>query len=175
MYRPRFSCYCARKSPIPDAKRSALLLAVMFRFAGDRPIISFSFDDFPRTALTAGGSILQDAGVRGTYYVAPGLMIPQTTSVRISAEKTCEIFWQQGMSWQVQTYSHASARTSGFANYVNDVEKGYQNLAETFGLNASRQFSYPYGEITLRVKRTVGAKMQSCRGIWPGLTGLKWI
>ncbi len=38
------------------------------------PIVSFSFDDFPRTAYSAGGAILERFGVRGTYYAAAGLM-----------------------------------------------------------------------------------------------------
>jgi peptidoglycan/xylan/chitin deacetylase (PgdA/CDA1 family) len=38
------------------------------------PIVSFAFDDFPRTAYTTGGSILKSFGVRGTYYAAIGLM-----------------------------------------------------------------------------------------------------
>ena len=32
------------------------------------PLISFTFDDFPRSALEAGGQILRAHGVRGTYY-----------------------------------------------------------------------------------------------------------
>src|ERR1700722_19190533 len=38
------------------------------------PIISFSFDDFPRTALTTGASILESFGARATYYVSMSLM-----------------------------------------------------------------------------------------------------
>ena len=38
------------------------------------PIVSFTFDDFPRTAYSVGGAILEKFGARGTYYVAAGLM-----------------------------------------------------------------------------------------------------
>ncbi len=42
---------------------------------GERgPIVSFTFDDFPRSAYTVGGAILEKFGARGTYYVTPGLM-----------------------------------------------------------------------------------------------------
>jgi peptidoglycan/xylan/chitin deacetylase (PgdA/CDA1 family) len=134
-------------------------------------LISFSFDDFPRTALTVGGSILQDAGVRGTYYAAPGLM---NTSNDLGAQFRREDLLDllaAGHELGSHTYSHASARTTGLANYGQDVEKGYETLAGTLGLTTSRQFAYPYGDITLRVKSRIGPKMQSCRGIWPGLNG----
>src|SRR5216683_2724894 len=138
----------------------------------DRPLISFSFDDFPRTALTVGGSILQDAGVRGTYYAAPGLINTlNDLGPQFRREDLLDLL-AAGHELASHTYSHASARTTRLANYVHEVEKGYQTLAGTLGLNASRQFAYPYGEVTLRVKRTVGPKMQSCRGICPGLNGL---
>ena len=38
------------------------------------PIITFSFDDFPRTALTIGADIVERVGGRATYYVAMSLM-----------------------------------------------------------------------------------------------------
>ena len=42
----------------------------MIRSRLDRPVASISFDDFAQTAWTAGGHILQSAGVRGTYFVS---------------------------------------------------------------------------------------------------------
>ena len=38
------------------------------------PIVSFTFDDFPRTAARAGGAILGEHAMHGTYYVSLGLM-----------------------------------------------------------------------------------------------------
>ena len=38
------------------------------------PIVSFTFDDFPRSAYSVGGAMLEKFGARGTYYVTAGLM-----------------------------------------------------------------------------------------------------
>src|SRR5262245_58970253 len=38
------------------------------------PVISFTFDDFPRSALLTGGAILGRFGLTGTYYASLGLM-----------------------------------------------------------------------------------------------------
>jgi peptidoglycan/xylan/chitin deacetylase (PgdA/CDA1 family) len=153
-----------RRSLCAVARRNVLIRS-------DRPLISFSFDDFPRTALTVGGSILRDAGVHGTYYVAAGLVNTLNALGPQFREEDLRELLAAGHELASHTYSHTSARNTGFARYVREVEKGYQTLVETFGLNASRQFAYPYGELTLRVKLTVGQTMQSCRGIWPGLNG----
>jgi hypothetical protein len=38
------------------------------------PLFSFTFDDFPRSALEVGGKILRAHGVAGTYYVSLELL-----------------------------------------------------------------------------------------------------
>jgi len=59
------------------ALRSSIVCSLYRRtipLGSDGPIVSFSFDDFPRTASLVGGQILEKFGARGTYYVAFGLM-----------------------------------------------------------------------------------------------------
>ena len=36
-------------------------------------VVSFTFDDFPRSSLEQGGAILERFGARGTFYTALGL------------------------------------------------------------------------------------------------------
>ena len=40
----------------------------------EKPITSFTFDDFPKTAFTNGAEVLEKYNVKGTYYTAFGLM-----------------------------------------------------------------------------------------------------
>src|SRR5690348_5712124 len=64
------------RSSLGSMYRSALL--ALYRrdvSLGDLgPVVSFTFDDFPRTALTVGGSILERFGTRATFYVCMGLL-----------------------------------------------------------------------------------------------------
>src|SRR5579863_3853409 len=144
------------RSQIADTRRKALCaLARRDVLIPCGPLISFSFDDFPRTALTVGGSILQEAGVRGTYYAAPGLIGTLNHLGQHFCREDLLDLLAAGHELASHTYSHASARATRLANYVHEVEKGYQTLAGTLGLKTSRQFAYPYGEITLRVKSSV--------------------
>jgi len=161
------------RSQVAGFRRRALLALVRrdVVIRSDRPLISFSFDDFPRTALTAGGSILKNAGVRGTYYVASALIdTVNNLGAHFQKEDLFELL-ADGHELASHTYSHVSARSTSHVNYGREIEKGYRALTETFGLNASRHFAYPYGDITLRVKGAVAPTMQSSRGIYPGLNG----
>ena len=52
----------------------------------DKPLISFTFDDFPLSAATAGADILERYGARGTFYASGSLCGP---SVGGSAGSEC--------------------------------------------------------------------------------------
>ena len=41
-----------------------------FTLSTDVPYVTFTFDDFPRSAFCAGGRILAGHGVRGTYFIS---------------------------------------------------------------------------------------------------------
>jgi len=43
-------------------------------FRHDGPIVSFTFDDFPQSALEVGGRILESEGISGAFYAAFGLV-----------------------------------------------------------------------------------------------------
>ena len=69
------------------------------------------------------------------------------------------------------TYSHASARTTGFPNYVQEVEKGFRALLKSWDLTLHVSSHIPMERSRSGLNETVGPKMQSCRGIFPGLNG----
>src|ERR1700722_7595377 len=43
-----------------------------FRLRNEAPMVSFTFDDIPKSAATTGAGILEDHGGRGTFYVSGG-------------------------------------------------------------------------------------------------------
>lgn len=135
------------------------------------PLITFSFDDFPRTALGAGGAILEDMGVRGTYYAAVGLMGSVSEVGPIFINEDLRTLIDKGHELASHTYSHVPARTTAISRYRDETIRGHAALVENLGLPATRNFSYPFGEVTLEVKRNVAPSMMSCRGIGKGFNG----
>ncbi len=135
------------------------------------PFVSFTFDDFPRSAYTTGGTILKNLGIRGTYYVAMGLM---NTSNDLGEQFRLEDLHAavaDGHELATHTFSHHSSRRVSLGAFQDDVRKGRSAIQETEGLDASENFAYPYGEATLAVKEAVGREMMSCRGIYGGSNG----
>jgi peptidoglycan/xylan/chitin deacetylase (PgdA/CDA1 family) len=134
------------------------------------PIVSFTFDDFPRTAYSVGGAILEKFGARGTYYVAPGLM---NTSDELGEQ--CHVddlhsLLEKGHELGSQTFRHSSSRAVSLAAFRADVEKGREALKELTGIDPPN-FAYPYGHATLKSKKTLGPTLASSRSIFPGCNG----
>jgi peptidoglycan/xylan/chitin deacetylase (PgdA/CDA1 family) len=140
------------------------------RLENETPIVSFCFDDFPRTAYLAGGAILKRFGARGTYYAAPGLM---NTSNDLGEQFTLsdiESLLSDGHELGCHTFSHMSCRSVPFKAFETDVLKGREALRKMTGRDPVN-FAYPFGHVSVVAKKKIGAQMKTCRGIYGGLNG----
>lgn len=135
-------------------------------------MVTFTFDDFPRTAYTAGGGILKSFGACGTFYAAYGLM---NTTDGYSGEQ----FRLDDLHGLVadrhelasHTFHHVSSRSTSLGTFVREVLQGRAAMQCLPGLTVSDNFAYPFGAVTAVTKRAVGKRMLSCRSIYRGVNG----
>lgn len=141
-----------------------------FNLSGSGPIVSFTFDDFPQSALHIGGSILKNYGVCGTYYVAMGLMDQVNDLGRQFSAADLTNLFRDGHELGSHTYDHISCRSSfSLSDFHANAMKGKKSVDTIIGGGLSQQFSYPYGHATFRAKQRIGSVFSSCRGIIPGI------
>lgn len=156
------------------AKARQLLLSTIhcrpMKLGNRGPLVSFCFDDFPRTACTVGGAILKSFGARGTYYTAMGMMNTQNELGDQFTPDDLHCLWADGHELASHTFSHMSCRKVSLQTFENDVQQGRNALREITGCDPSN-FAYPYGHVTLTAKKRMGTQMRSCRGIWGGVNG----
>jgi peptidoglycan/xylan/chitin deacetylase (PgdA/CDA1 family) len=133
------------------------------------PIVSFTFDDFPRTALQIGGAILKNYGARGTYYAAMGLMDTVTAVGQQFGPADLDFLLDEGHELGSHTFGHLSCRSAVLREFKADVTKGKDSVTALTGIRAPHNFAYPFGHVTLRAKGTVGSSVTTCRGILPGI------
>lgn len=134
------------------------------------PVVSFCFDDFPRTAYSAGGAILKNVGARGTYYAALGLMNTQNELGDQFTRKDLDALLADGHELACHTYSHISCRGVPLPKFEHDVQKGRDAIREMTGRDPSN-FAYPFGHVTVAAKKQIGMQMNSCRGTYGGVNG----
>src|SRR4051812_1494906 len=85
------------------------------------PLISFTFDDFPRSALYTGGEILRKYGAAGTYYTALGLMGTDGPVGRIFSEADLPEVLGRGHEFGCHTFDHCDTWTTHPATYERSI------------------------------------------------------
>jgi len=153
--------------------RGQLLCSVYSRsvpLRNEKPIVSFCFDDFPRTAYTTGGAILQSFRAHGTYYAALGLMNTSTELGDLLRHDDVDSLLADGHELACHTYSHYSSRSVPSKVFESDVLKGRRAIQDLTGRDAAN-FAYPYGHVSINAKKRIGQQMGSCRGIYGGING----
>jgi peptidoglycan/xylan/chitin deacetylase (PgdA/CDA1 family) len=70
------------------------------------PLISFTFDDFPASALYTAGEILKEHGIAGTYYTSFGLMGTIAPTGQIFAADDIPRLLASGHELGCHTYHH---------------------------------------------------------------------
>jgi len=134
------------------------------------PMVSFAFDDFPRTALSAGGAILEKFGARGTYYVAAGLSNDSNEVGDLFSEEDIYELHEKGHEIASQTFHHSSCRSVSISAFQADVRKGMKAIELLTG-DEVMNFAYPYGHATFRSKKRLEPFLVSARSVIPGFNG----
>jgi peptidoglycan/xylan/chitin deacetylase (PgdA/CDA1 family) len=134
------------------------------------PVISFTFDDFPRSAYLTGGGVLEHFGARGTYYAAAGLMNTENELGPQFGPNDLDSLVGKGHELATHTFSHISCRSVSNSIFRADVQKGRKAIEEIAGVS-SENFAYPFGHVTVRAKGVLAQGLASSRSIFPGLNG----
>jgi peptidoglycan/xylan/chitin deacetylase (PgdA/CDA1 family) len=127
------------------------------------PIVSFTFDDFPRSALHAGGECLKQFGAVGTYYVSLGLMGQQTATGTMFTQGDLEELASQGHELGCHTYWHSDAWETKPAAFENSVLQNRRALSELLPGATFNTLSYPISVPRPWTKRRVSALFAGCR------------
>jgi peptidoglycan/xylan/chitin deacetylase (PgdA/CDA1 family) len=132
-------------------------------------VVSFTFDDFPRSAWLNGGPILERHGVRGTYYAAMGLAGTDSSLGPMFEIGDLRAAWGQGHEIACHTYSHRDCRRASPAEIVAELEKNAAALTQALGGAAPENFAYPFGGVSLAAKHTLSTRFASARGTGRGI------
>lgn len=128
------------------------------------PIISFTFDDAPRSAFRTGGDILSEFGARATYFVSLGLLDTETEVGKIASVDDLASAIDAGHELGCHTFDHCDAWFTAPSTYLASVAKNRDALKSLFPGAQFRTFAYPKSGATLAVKPALSRQFQCCRG-----------
>src|SRR6516162_6980747 len=79
-----------------------------FVMRNDAPLVSFTFDDVPDSAYTNGAVVLDEFGIRGTFYIASGNCGTIDTYWRVIDREQVRALYACGHEIGCHTFSHAA-------------------------------------------------------------------
>jgi peptidoglycan/xylan/chitin deacetylase (PgdA/CDA1 family) len=165
--KPRFAIDLARKI----GRKVRMQATPRISSHRGRGVISFTFDDFPKSALTAGGSILERYGARGTYYTSANLARSKGALGALFDFDDVRLAHARGHEIACHTYTHINCADAEASILAAEVHKNMDVLSSLTDGLAPRNFAYPFGAVSSQAVATLSPHFQSCRGIQPGTNG----
>lgn len=128
------------------------------------PLVSFTFDDFPRSSLHEGGAILKRHGFLGTYYVALGMMDKDIPAGRAFSEADLHQTIADGHELGCHTYAHCHAWETKPEVFEQSIVQNAQILAKLAPGAKFKSLSYPIDWPRPQTKRRAEKYFPCCRG-----------
>ena len=131
--------------------------------------ISFTFDDFARSAADTGAEIIEEVGARGCFYACSSMAGTRTVCGEMYTGADLVALKGAGHEIGAHTHSHLDCAQAPLEEIIADIDAGLDALGK-MGLDAPvRHFAWPYGETRHEVKRALAGRFETARGILGGL------
>lgn len=128
------------------------------------PLISFTFDDFPRSAFLNARPILGRYGIRGTYYVSMSLAGKQSQIGPMYQTEDLEELARLGHELGCHTFGHCHSWNTPPDVYEKAILDNQLALNEILPGATFQTFSYPFSGPRLAVKQVAARHFLCCRG-----------
>jgi len=162
--RPDWSALKARVSN----RLSRHFCTAPFRLRNKAPMVSFTFDDTPKSAAAVGVPILDAYNALATFYVSGGLVDKWSGHwTGISADEIVGLH-RAGHEIACHTFSHTRTTDLDAAGLVTEIEDNRRYLLALDPSIRIENFAYPYGLGSVLRKGQLRKIFHSSRGIIPG-------
>jgi peptidoglycan/xylan/chitin deacetylase (PgdA/CDA1 family) len=139
------------------------------KLAGTGPMVSFTFDDIPKTAVTVGAPMLEAYNGRGTFYVAGSLIDQWSGHWAGACADDIISLHRSGHEIACHTFSHKRAIDLDASAMTAELQDNRRYLRALDPSITIENFAYPYGLGSISHKRQLGKAFRSSRGILPGV------
>jgi peptidoglycan/xylan/chitin deacetylase (PgdA/CDA1 family) len=135
-----------------------------FLIRTERPLISFTFDDFPTSALYVGGEILKRFGAAGTYYASLGTMGQVTATGKQFEAGDIKPLLDAGHELGSHTYPHCHSWDTNPRSFEEAVIENQRALDRLVSNLKFKNFAYPISPPRPFTKVRMTKHFWTCRG-----------
>jgi peptidoglycan/xylan/chitin deacetylase (PgdA/CDA1 family) len=148
---------------------SKLLSTKLIVMRNERPIVSFTLDGVPRSAITMGARILENYGACGTFYIAGSLCEQELNGTKYFRAHDLPDLVSAGHEIGCHTFNHTPVTTLNRAALEGETERNGSFIADKVANQLLCSFAYPLGEVGPRQKFLLQRRFASCRSTEPGI------
>jgi len=132
-------------------------------------VVSFSFDDFPKSAWMNGGAILDKYDVQGTYYTALHMAGSANHLGPMFDLDDIRAAHDAGHEIACHTFTHLDCCRASTPAILSEITQNATALAALLDGVTMTNFAYPYGAVSLAAKSALSSRFTSCRGTGQGI------
>jgi peptidoglycan/xylan/chitin deacetylase (PgdA/CDA1 family) len=140
-----------------------------FAMRNRAPLVSITFDDVPESAYTNGAAVLDDLGVRGTFYVASGTCGTMDTDWRVIGREQVRALYDRGHEIGCHTFSHVAVERLDAKGMDDECRRNEMQLREWCPGIELTNFCYPFGRASWPRKLQLQRRFDTCRGVYQGI------
>ncbi len=135
----------------------------------EQPIISFSFDDFPKSAAATGAKLLEERGARGSFYACADFAGRDVNGIQQFDHEDIVGLWQKGHEIGCHTAGHRAVSGLSSEELKGEFDRN-ERYFKSLGLkNPPTTFAYPFGDVGVLSKRRASQRFNACRGVFAGV------
>jgi len=129
-----------------------------------KPLISFTFDDVPKSSCTLGREILEGFGLRATYYLSLALMDSVYSIGPAFSRIDLDRIIAGGHEIGSHTFGHLDAWSTSADVFKASLHENQRMLDKISPGRVFETFSYPLNTPHPRIKKIAGDLYLCCRG-----------
>lgn len=132
------------------------------------PVVSFTFDDVPASGFENGGRILSEQGFAGTFYISHQFLDADDPEAYFTGKHLCTAL-REGHELGCHTHGHIQLSRTPLDLAISDLEQNRQAFQALLPKVRLFNFSYPFGEQTVAIKKHLSKTYRSARGVKHGI------
>jgi len=139
--------------------------------APEKSIITFGFDDFPKSAADTGADILETINAKAIFYACSGLAGRENLTGKLYVDTDMLELDRVGHEIGAHTHTHLDCARTPTRNAMRNITENLKQLQQMGLQSPVDHFAYPYGETTIALKKALTNTFITARGIRAGLNG----